>query len=258
MGISKHTAVLTTTIDRGHDECRSTNGDVGFLHKRTEVRILVRSRIFYFTTTGTENKADINGAAFVAYQITGILHTAIFPCSLCRAYLAAADNHRTLTGACLIGDNLTDTTCVGFGTCMVFDGTGKRIAFAIHRSRTHRTVQTTAIDTIEDITAGHRDTRVAMHIGIAATTIDVTITDSNLFCTFSHRIISSFTSLIGTDVHFTVTRVGSSFTTCYISILTTTEDITGNVSTFGVMRIGAVYCNSSRNILTTCCGNRVT
>ena len=62
MGVAKHTAVLTATIDRGHDECRATDGHFCIVYVGVEVCILINGRVFYLTTTGSEYEAKIHGA----------------------------------------------------------------------------------------------------------------------------------------------------------------------------------------------------
>ena len=242
MSVVKHTTILTATIDRGHNKA-TTNRHVRLIDECMEVGIRRGSRILHVTTTSTEYEAYVNGTV-----ATIVLHT--LSSNLNRTYLATADYDGTLTGICFKCLRLTTkTTIMGRMSCWKF------LSFSYSSNGTH---QTTTIDTVKDIAASHSDIGVAEHISSTTTAIDVTITDSNLFCTFSNWSISPFTSLIGTDINLGITFVGNLLATCYIGILTTTKDITGNVSTFGVMRIGAVNCNSCRNILTTCCSDRVT
>ena len=204
-------------------------------------------RILYETLASAPYPAFRNGTAFCSWPV----HTLC--CHCVGTYLTGVDNNRTFTSIFCTGNRLTNTVRM---SRMAIDID----IFVLSTSSecTYRTGIATTKDTVKDIAATHRDIGVAEHITSTTTAIDATITDSNLFCTFSNWSISPFTSLIGTDINRGITFVGNLLATCYIGILTTTEDITGNVSTFGVMRIGAVNCNSCRNILTTCCGNRVT
>ena len=76
--IVKHTTILTTAIDRCHDECRAIDSHVGLVDIAVEVSIVVRSRILYLTTAGTEDEAHIHGAVPLAslLEVTpGVLHT---------------------------------------------------------------------------------------------------------------------------------------------------------------------------------------
>ena len=92
----------------------------------------------------------------------------------------------------------------------------------ISGKRTDGTLQTTAIDTVKDVTASHGYTCISQHICFTTATIDAT-TDGNLLSTFSYSIKGCVTSPLRTDKDLCVT---SNF-----SLFTTTKYITCNMST---------------------------
>ncbi len=208
-----------------------------------EVSILNIVRILHVTTTGTEYEAYINRTI-----ATYVLHT--LSSNLNRSYLTTADHNGTSTASStLSGFTKTSSTMRRVVEVVRFCSD-----ICLSGKRTNGTLETTAIDTIIDITASHGDISIAKHITSTTTTIDAFV-NSNLLSALGY---SGIGVRISTDIHEGVTLVACSLASCNIGILTTTKDITDNVSTFGVMRIGAVNCNSCRNILTTCCSDRVT
>ena len=95
---------------------------------------------------------------------------------------------------------------------MINDSTWQDIAFTVHSSCSHRPLQTTAIDTVIDITTSHSDIGVAEHITSTTTTIDATFTNSDTLETRNASIIGC------TDIYSSIT--------IYIGLTTTAKYIT--------------------------------
>ena len=74
MSIVKYATILTTTINRSHNET-TANSDISFIDKGVEVCILISVWIFYLTTTGTEYEAYVNWTAIVTRQVARVTHT---------------------------------------------------------------------------------------------------------------------------------------------------------------------------------------
>ena len=206
MRIVKHTAILTTTINRSHNET-TANSDISFINKCVEVCILISVWIFYLTSTGTEYEAYVNGTV-----ATIVLHT--LSSNLNRTYLSTADHNGTGTSVCLKSLRFTTKTFI-----MSRMSLRQWISFC---NSSNGALKTTAIDTIIDVAAGHGNTGISQHICFTTATIDAT-TNCNLLSTFSYSIKGCVTSPLRTDKDLCVT---SNF-----SLFTTTKYITCNMST---------------------------
>ena len=212
MSVVKHTAILTTTIDRGHDKT-TADCHIRLIDECMEVSILNVVRILHVTSTGTKYEAHVNRTV-----ATFVLHT--LSSNLNRTYLTTTDYNGTGTSTIRTSGGLTKTS-----SAMRRVVEAIRLCSNARRSgkRTDGTLQSSTIDTVIDVAVSHRNSSVAMYISSTTTTIDATIADSNLFCTFSNRSISPFTSLIGTDINLGVAS--------HIFTTTATKDITSDMST---------------------------